>query len=63
MKSYLMAASLTLLALASGCRTPPLDPIAQARKDVSALGLLTHPPAVHPAEGFSSEGDLRPLFF
>jgi len=33
------------------------------REQVAALGRLTAPPAVYPADGFASDGTLKPLFF
>jgi dienelactone hydrolase len=36
---------------------------ARWREQVAALGELTRPPAVHPAEGFTAAGPIRPLFF
>lgn len=46
-----------LVALVGQCATPAIDS-AQMRAQVEALGRLTAPPAVHPAEGL-----IKPLFF
>jgi dienelactone hydrolase len=50
-----------LLALVPGRHGTAQDVVAQ-RKQVLALGQLTEPPAVHPADGRAGDGTLRPLY-
>lgn len=52
----------TLAAGLTSAATPAVD-TARLREQVAALGTLTSPPVVYPAEGFAAEGLVRPLFF
>jgi dienelactone hydrolase len=55
-----------ILALATAANgrgaTAPAPDFASLRAQVAALGELTRPPAVHPAEGFAADGAIKPLF-
>src|SRR4051794_1470454 len=54
---------LAMLIPLGGGTAPAAEETARMREQVRALGNLTAPPAVHPAEGFAAEGELRPLFY
>ena len=53
---------LVLVALTSSAATPVADSV-RMREQVATLGQLVQPPAVQPAEGFSADASIRPLFF
>jgi dienelactone hydrolase len=62
-RACLAFAALTLhVALVPGPSCAAQD-LAQARAEVLALGNLTAPPKVYPADGFAVDGPIRPLFF
>jgi len=54
---------LAALATAATYAAAPATDFTLLRKQVAALGNPTSPPSIHPAEGFTPVGSIKPLFF